>query len=86
VALIDRDTLCRFNYAIDRVLLNDLAMLEKFVESPSSLSDSIRQGFVNAGLGHVRSGTATTYVMPTLPLCEELIQYVLKGGFGEPTE
>ena len=71
------ETLQRLNFAIDRVMLPDLARLDDFRHKRRG-SYHAEQAFVNAGLGYIPHGMATVQVLPVEPLCDALLQHVLK--------
>lgn len=83
VELIDSDTLGRLNYAIERLYLGDFAKLDNFIDNPEGVNASARQGFLNAGLGHVPPRMGTTAVRAINELCEPMKIYVVHGWFPE---
>jgi hypothetical protein len=70
------ETLQRVNFAIDRVMLLDLARLADFRHKRRG-SYHAEQAFVNAGLGYIPHGMATVQVLPVEPLCDALLHHVL---------
>jgi len=70
------ETLQRLTFAIDRVMLMDLARLADFRNKRRS-SYHADQAFVNAGLGYIPHGMATVQVLPIEPLCDALLHHVL---------
>lgn len=73
---ISAETLHRVNFAIDRIMLVDLARLADFRNKRRS-SYHADQAFVNAGLGYIPHGMATVQVLPIEPLCDALLHHVL---------
>ncbi len=71
------ETLQRLNFAVDRVMLRDLAKLADFRHKRRG-SYHAEQAFVNAGLGYIPHGMATVQVLPVEPLCDALLQHVLQ--------
>ncbi len=73
---IDGSMLQRLNYAIDRVVVTDLAKLAVFSDR-QLVDEATLQAFVNAGLGHVRPNVATTDVRPLTEVCRAFREFVL---------
>lgn len=74
---IDGVMLRRLNYAIDRVQVIDLPKLSDFARR-ISVGAATAQGFVNAGLGYIPAGFASTEVRPLGDVCKAFIDCVLE--------
>ena len=74
---ISIETLQRLNFAIDRIMLLDLARIDDFRHKRHSDRRG-EQAFVNAGLGSIPHGMATVQVVPEEALCDALLKHILR--------